>query len=143
MQATRPEHLGFDSLALLLLLDLQQECTVDMWQDTSERDRRTDEGIEFFVSADGELQVARGNTLDFEILGSVSCKLQNFSGKVFKNGCDIDGGLGSNTHLVLGVVLQETLNTTAGELKTSLAGVALLLLASIDANLAPGRLSAR
>ena len=45
-----------------------------------------------------------------------SCKLENFSGKVFEDSCDIDGGLGSNAHLVLGVVLQETLNTTAGEL---------------------------
>ena len=45
-----------------------------------------------------------------------SCELENFSGKVFKNGGNIDGGLGSNAHLILGVVLQETLDTTAGEL---------------------------
>jgi hypothetical protein len=42
-----------------------------MWQDTSESDCGTDKGIEFFVSADRELQVARCNALDFEILGSV------------------------------------------------------------------------
>jgi hypothetical protein len=34
-----------------------------------------------------------------------SCKLENFSGKIFEYGCDIDGGFGSNAHLVLGVVL--------------------------------------
>jgi hypothetical protein len=45
-----------------------------------------------------------------------SCELQDFSGKVFEDGSNIDGGLGSYTHLVLGVVLQETLDTTAGEL---------------------------
>jgi hypothetical protein len=42
-----------------------------MRQDTSEGDGGTDEGIEFFVSADRELEVARCNSLDFEILGSV------------------------------------------------------------------------
>jgi hypothetical protein len=42
-----------------------------MWQHSSESNRGADQGIEFFVSADGELQVARGNTFDFEILCSV------------------------------------------------------------------------
>jgi hypothetical protein len=46
-----------------------------------------------------------------------SCELENFSGEVFEDGSDIDGGLGSYAHLVLGVVLQETLDTAAGELE--------------------------
>jgi hypothetical protein len=46
-----------------------------------------------------------------------SCELENFSGEVFEDGGDIDGGLGSYAHLVLGVVLQETLDTAAGELE--------------------------
>jgi hypothetical protein len=46
-----------------------------------------------------------------------SCELENFSSKVFEDGCNVDGCLGSNAHLVLGVVLQESLDTTAGELK--------------------------
>jgi hypothetical protein len=45
-----------------------------------------------------------------------SCEFENFSGKIFENGGDVDGCLGSNTHLVLGVVLQETLDTTAWKL---------------------------
>lgn len=47
-----------------------------------------------------------------------SCQLENFSGKILQNGGDIDGGLGTNTHLVLGILLQETLDTTARELST-------------------------
>jgi hypothetical protein len=39
-----------------------------MGKDTSERNSRTDEGIKFFVSTNGELKVTGGNTLDFEIL---------------------------------------------------------------------------
>ena len=48
-----------------------------------------------------------------------SCEFENFSSKVFKDSCDIDGSLGSNTHLVLGVILQESLDTTAGELENA------------------------
>jgi hypothetical protein len=42
-----------------------------MREDTTKGDRGADERVEFFVSADGELQVTRGDTLDFEILGGV------------------------------------------------------------------------
>ena len=54
-----------------------------------------------------------------------SCELENFSSQVFENGGNVDGSLGSHAHFVLGVVLQETLDTTAGELtkKVSLADV--------------------
>lgn len=45
-----------------------------------------------------------------------SCQLQDLGGQVLEHGCDIDGGLGAHTHLVLGVLLQESLDTTAGEL---------------------------
>lgn len=42
-----------------------------MWKDTTESDGCADQRIEFFVTADGKLQVARCDALDFEILGSV------------------------------------------------------------------------
>jgi len=45
-----------------------------------------------------------------------SCELENFSREIFQDGGHIDGGLGSDAHLILGVVLQETLDTTAWEL---------------------------
>jgi hypothetical protein len=44
---------------------------MDMWEDTSEGYSCSNEGIEFFISPDGELEVARGNAHDFEIFGSV------------------------------------------------------------------------
>jgi len=44
---------------------------MDMWEDTSEGYCSSNEIIEFFVSADSELEVTRGNAFDFEILGSV------------------------------------------------------------------------
>lgn len=45
-----------------------------------------------------------------------ACELEDFSSQVLENGGDIDGSLGTNAHLVLGVLLEETLDTTAGEL---------------------------
>lgn len=64
-------RLGLLRLELLLLLNLEQESTVDVWQDTTEGDGGANQGIELFVTTDGKLQVAGGNTLDLEILGGV------------------------------------------------------------------------
>ena len=44
-------------------------------------------------------------------------KLEDFSSEVFEDCCDIDGGLGTDSHLVLGLRLQETLDTTTWELQ--------------------------
>jgi len=46
-----------------------------MWQDTSKRDGCADKCIEFFVTANGELEVAGCDSLDFEVLGGVLQKL--------------------------------------------------------------------
>lgn len=46
-----------------------------------------------------------------------ACELENLSSEIFEDGGNVDGGLGANTHLVLGVGLEETLDTTAGELE--------------------------
>jgi hypothetical protein len=51
----------------------------------------------------------RGNTY--------ACKFEDFSGEILENSGNIDGCLGANAHLVLSVVLQESLDTTAGELQ--------------------------
>lgn len=42
-----------------------------MWENTSEGDRGANEGVEFFVTADGELEMAGSDALDFEVLGGV------------------------------------------------------------------------
>ena len=93
MHATSIGILSID-LAFLLLLHLQQERSVDVRQDTAERDRGPDKSVEFFVAADGELQVTRGDALDFEVLGGVACEFQDFGGEILKNGGDVDGGWG-------------------------------------------------
>lgn len=47
-----------------------------------------------------------------------ACKLEDFGSQVLENGGDIDGSLGADAHLVLGVGLEETLDTTTGELES-------------------------
>jgi hypothetical protein len=45
------------------------------------------------------------------------CELQNFSSEVLQHRGDIDGRLGTYAHLVLCVLLEEALDTTARELR--------------------------
>ena len=49
-----------------------------------------------------------------------SCEFEDFSGKIFEDGGNVDSGLSSNSHLVLRVVFQEALDTTTGELLDSM-----------------------
>lgn len=87
-----------------------------MWQDTTEGDSGTDEGVKLFVSADGKLQMTWRDTLDLEIFGGVASELEDFGGEVFEDSGNVDSGLGSDAHLVLGLGFEETLDTTAWEL---------------------------
>ena len=82
-----PLQLG---LALLLLLHLQQQRAVDAGQDTTEGDGGADEGVQLFITTDGQLQVTRGDTLDLEVLGGVTGQLQNFGSQVLENGGNVD-----------------------------------------------------
>ena len=50
-------------------------------------------------------------------IGTYSCKLEDLGGQIFEYSCDIDGSLGADAHLVLGVLLEEALDTTARELR--------------------------
>lgn len=67
-------NLSLDGLVLLLLLNLQKQSAVDMWQDTSEGNGSADQSIQLLVTTDGELEVARGYALDLKIFGGI---LQN------------------------------------------------------------------
>jgi hypothetical protein len=103
-------------ITLLLLLNLEQECAVDVRQNTTEGNRGVNESIKLLVTSDGELQVSGRDTLDLEILGGIACKFEDFGCQVFENCCDVDGGFCTDAHLVLGLRLEETLDTAAGEL---------------------------
>lgn len=46
-----------------------------------------------------------------------SCKFKHFGRQVLEYGSNVDGSLGADAHLVLGILLEETLDTAAGELE--------------------------
>lgn len=98
-----------------------------MWENTSEGDGRADEGVEFFVTTNSELEMAWRNALDFEIFCGVAGEFENFGGKVFEDGSKVDGGFGTDTHLVAGRVTEVTLYATAWELWSRVASVLVAL----------------
>ena len=55
---------------------------MDVRDDTAAGDRRLDQRVELLVTADGELQVARGDALDLEVLGGVAGELEDLGGEV-------------------------------------------------------------
>lgn len=92
---------------------------MDVWQDTTTCDGGTDQAVELLVTSDSKLQVSGRNTLDTQILRCVTCELENLGGKVFENGRGVDGSLGTDADVVLGSVLQVTVDTTDGELEAT------------------------
>lgn len=87
-----------------------------MWKDTTEGDRCADKGVELFVTTDGKLEMAWRDALDFQIFGGISGEFEDFGGEVFENSGEVDGGFGTDAHLVAGRVTEVTLYATAWEL---------------------------
>lgn len=56
-----------------------------------------------------------------------ACELEDFGSQVLEHGRDIDGSFGADAHLVLGVGLEEALDTTAGELASDKVSECVLL----------------
>lgn len=112
-------RLDLDGLLALPLLDLEQQRAVDVGQDTTKGDGGADEGVEFLVAADSQLQVAGRDALHLEILGRISSQLEHFSSKVFQDGGEVDGGLGSDARALTGDVTKVALYAAAGELQAS------------------------
>jgi len=90
---------------------------VDVWNNTTSSNGSLNEGIQFFITTDGELKMAWGDTLHLQILGGVSCQFQNLSGEVFEDGGGVDGSGGTDTAVGGSTALQETMDTTDWELE--------------------------
>lgn len=93
---------------------------MNVGNDTSTRNRRLDQGIEFFVTTNGELQMPRRNALDLQVLAGVSRQFEHFGRQVFENGRRVDGGGGSDAVALVDGLFQETMDATDWELQTSL-----------------------
>lgn len=68
------------------LAGLHDQSLVNVGNHTSTSDGRFNQSIKFFVSANGQLEVAGSDALDLEVLACVSCQFEHLSGEVLKDG---------------------------------------------------------
>ena len=80
---------------------------MDVRDDTTLCNGRLDERVQLLVSADGQLQVARRDALELEVLGGVAGKLEHLGAEVLEDGRAVhgcgraDAALGRHTALVV------------------------------------------
>lgn len=106
---------------------LGQKDGLDVWQDTTLGDRNAgQEFVQLLVVTDGQLEVTRDYSRLLVVAGGVAGQLENLSGQVLHDGCQVDWRTGTDA---LGVVTlaEQTVNSADRELKTSTAGPALRL----------------
>ena len=89
--------------------------------DTSSGNGGLDEGVELFVTADGELQVAGRDALDLEVLGRVAGKLEDLGREVLHDRGRVDRGRGADALALGGAALQVAVDTADRELKPGAA----------------------
>ena len=93
---------------------------MDVRDDATARDGRLDERVELLVTTDGELEVARRDTLDAEVLRRVAGELQHLSSEVLEDGGRVDGSGGANAALGRDAELEVAVDTANRELETRL-----------------------
>ena len=63
-----------------------------MRQNTTKGNGRTDERVQFFVTANGQLQMAWRDAFHLQILGRIARKLEDFGGEVLEHGGYVNSG---------------------------------------------------
>jgi len=71
---------------------MRKRTLVDVGKDTTLGDCNvTQELVQFFVVADGELEMTRDDTRLLVVTGSIASQLEDFSSEVLKDGSQVDG----------------------------------------------------
>lgn len=113
LQRSRTRAGGGTSLALALLW---QEHRVDVWNDTTRRDRDAAEQlVQFLIVAHSQLDVTRHDTVLLVVARRVAGELQDFCRQVFHDGSQINWRTGTDTSRI-SALSQMTVNTTDWEL---------------------------
>jgi hypothetical protein len=71
-------------------MDYFDQGPVDVRDHTSTSNGTLDEGIQLFISTDGQLKMARGDTLHLQILTGVPSQLQDLSSSVLRDSSRVD-----------------------------------------------------
>ena len=109
--------LGLSGITFLSFLG--KKDVVDVREDTTGGNGDVAEKlVQFFVIADGELKMTGRDGLLLVIVGSVTGQFEDFSGQVFKDGSQVDGGTRADALSIVSTT-KKTMDTTNRELKTS------------------------
>lgn len=89
---------------------------MDVGDHTTTSDGSLDQGVELLITSNGQLQVSWGNSLHLQVLGSVTSELQDLSSQVLEDGSAVDSRCCSNSAVGADSALQESMNSSDGEL---------------------------
>ena len=104
------------SRSRLLLLGLHDKSLVNVGDNTTAGNCSLDQGVELLVTADGQLKVARCYAFNLKVLARVASEFKHLSSQVLKNSGGVHCGSGTNSAVGTDTSLQESVNTTDGEL---------------------------
>ncbi|XP_014237177.2 uncharacterized protein LOC106659257 [Trichogramma pretiosum] len=98
----------------------ERKYGLDVWQDTTLGDGDSgQEFVQFFVIADGQLEMSGDDPGLLVVTSGITCQLEDLSGQVFHDGSQVDWSSSTNS---LGVVAfaEQTMNSAHWELKSSM-----------------------
>ncbi len=119
VKLTRGLKVHILSRSLSVQLDLRclhDQSLVDVRDHTAASDGRFDEGVQLFVAADCQLQVAGSDALDLQVLARVACKLKHLGREVLKDRSRVDSGGGTDTAARVDSLLENSVDSPNGEL---------------------------
>ena len=93
---------------------------MDVGDDTTAGNSSLDESVELLIASNGELQVSRCDSLHLQVLAGVARELKNLSGQVLEDGSCVYGRSCSNSAVSTDSALQESVNSSHGELKVNI-----------------------
>jgi len=109
---------GGSRLGLSSLL-LAHEVAMNVRNDTAAGDGGLDQRVQLLVSSNGQMQMARSDSLHLEILGGITSQLEHLGSQVLQNGGRVDSGGGSHAPMAGGALLQEAVDAAHWELEAS------------------------
>jgi hypothetical protein len=90
---------------------------VNVRDHTTTSNSSLDESVELLITSNSELEVSGCDSFHLKILAGVSGELEDLSCQVLEDSCSVDGRSGSNSAVSANSTLQESVNSSNGELK--------------------------
>ena len=93
---------------------------MDVGDHTTTSNGGLDQGVEFFIPTDCQLQVAGGDALNLQVFACIASELENLGREVLKDRSGVNSGSCSDTAVRANSALQESMNSSDRELRTVL-----------------------